>query len=121
MGRALRKQSTSAAFDVVGRYNQDEINGFDPSLIERLLAVVNPVQNSKIIELMGGDGNFTARLLRYCADRNITPSSISMLEYSKVQSEFARMELEEEGAEVIWGDVLTMSALDTGASVAPGA
>ncbi len=117
MAQALRRQNQEAAFDVVGRYNQDQINGFDPSLIERMLEIIAPFDGARIIELMGGDGNLTSRLMRYCTLHQIFPQEVKMLEYSRVQSEFAAMELAESIAEVIWGDVLTMHSLDSNVRV----
>lgn len=104
----------SAAYDTVGRYNQDSINGLDDCLLVRMLEAVDPRPNQVILDAMAGDGNLSVRLNSYCKTRGTGWPSLVVLEYSRVQAEFARMTLADMQARVIWGDVLAMQDLENG-------
>ncbi len=111
MGDAALK-NTGAAYDVVGRFSQDSVNGFTDKLLDHMLELVDPAHASSILDSMGGDGNLALRLFDYCKRHKIKFPSVTMLEYSRVQYEFARAQLANLPAKLVHGDVLTMSSND---------
>lgn len=100
-------------FDLVGKYDQDSINGFDPQLIDQMLKLLEPEKAQSVLDAMAGDGNLSQRLYEYCLTHQIRCPKLFVLEYSQVQTEFARHKLAPANAEVIWGDVLTMTSRDS--------
>ena len=102
------------AYDKVGAYNQDAINGFSEELVDHMLDLVNPAQATSILDAMAGNGNLTRRLYAYCSRRGINVPPVCVLDYSSVQCGFAREKLAHTHAHVIWGNVLTMEDYDTG-------
>lgn len=110
-----------AAHDAVGRYDQDQINGFTPEFLDRFAEVVDPAGCGTLLDAMAGDGNFTRLLERHCRVRNLRFPEVTVLEFSRVQVEFARAELARIPARIIWGDVLSMRDLETGALMPEGA
>ena len=97
-----------ASYDKVGVCDQDAINGFSEQTLNTMLEIVNPEQASNILDAMAGNGNLTLRLYDYCKQCGITPPNIVLLEHSRVQCEFAKMELADTPTKIVWGDVLTM-------------
>jgi SAM-dependent methyltransferase len=116
MGDAIGT-TASAAYDVVGRYRQDEINGFGPGLVERMLDAARLRGAETVLDAMAGDGNLTERLHAYCRERGMAFPRTTVLEFSKVQAEFARHAVAPLGASVLWGDALAMQDLATGRSL----
>jgi len=108
-----------AAYDVVGRYKQDEVNGFTTALVERMLDAAQLTGAESVLDAMAGDGNLTKRLYTYCRSRGLPTPRTTVLELSPVQSEFARGALGPLGASVLCGDVLAMRDSATG-YVLPG-
>jgi len=108
-----------AAYDVVGRYKQDEVNGFTPALIDRMLDAAQLARAGTVLEAMAGDGNLTQRIFIYCKNRGLPPPRVTVLELSQVQSDFARGMLAPLGASVVCGDVVAMTDSATG-YVLPG-
>lgn len=104
-------------FDLVGSYDQDAINGFDEQLINQMLKLVEPERAESVLDAMAGDGNLCKRLHQYCLTHQIRCPKLFVLEYSRVQAEFARNKLADAKAEVIWGDVLTMTSRDSQLSI----
>ena len=98
----------ATAYDTVGVYDQDAINGFPVHILTTLLDIVNPGQVSHILDAMAGNGNLTARLYDYCERRGLFPPDVTMLEFSRVQCELAQAQLAETPTNVVWGDILTM-------------
>jgi SAM-dependent methyltransferase len=113
------KQRDRAAYDVVGRYKQDEVNGFTPALIDRMLDAAQLAGAESVLDAMAGDGNLTQRLFTYCRARGLPVPRTTVLELSPVQSEFARGAVGPLGASVLCGDVLAMRDSATG-YVLPG-
>lgn len=103
-----------AAHDVVGPYNQDEINGFSDELINHMLELVNPATASNILDAMAGNGNLSKRLVDFCKNRGIQLPSTIVFEYSRVQAEYARALLSGSPVKILWGDILTLKCLETG-------
>ena len=97
-----------ASYDTVGRYRQDEINGFSKELIDALLDAAQLKEAGLVLDAMAGDGNLTVRLHEFCKERNMEMPKVIALEYSRVQTEFADHALSPLGARAIWGDVLSM-------------
>src|SRR5712691_3048479 len=101
-----------AAYDKVGAYDQDAINGFSEQMLHTMLDLVNPAQASDILDAMAGNGNLTLRLYDYCRRRcrrrGITLPNVVLLELSRVQCELAKTHLAYTPAKVIWGDILNM-------------
>jgi SAM-dependent methyltransferase len=108
-----------AAYDVVGRYKQDEVNGFTPALIDRMLDAAQLARAGTVLDAMAGDGNLTQRIFIYCKNRGLPPPRVTVLELSQVQSDFARGMLAPLGASVVCGDVVAMTDSATG-YVLPG-
>jgi SAM-dependent methyltransferase len=103
-----------AAYDVVGRYKQDEVNGFSPALIDRMLDAARLADAGTVLDAMAGDGNLTQRIFTYCKNRGLPPPRVTVLELSPVQSDFARGTLAPLGASVVCGDVVAMTDSTTG-------
>lgn len=112
--------ATDAAYDSVGRYQQDEVNGFSRDLIFSMLEAASPECAESILDAMAGDGNLTRRLAEYCRLHRLAFPAVTVLEFSRVQAEFAKEALASAGAsaraKVVWGDVLAMRDLSTGTS-----
>ena len=62
----------TTAYDKVGVYDQDAINGFSDHILNTMLDIVNPGQASNILDAMAGNGNLTFRLYDYCERHGIT-------------------------------------------------
>lgn len=103
-----------AAYDKVGKYNQDVVNGFSEQMIYSMLDFVHPGENMHILDAMAGNGNLTSRLYQYCHNSGIAFPNVTILELSRVQCEFAREQLAGTPTEVICGDILTMQDLERG-------
>ena len=101
------------AYDKVGVYDQDAINGFSDQMLNTMLDLVNPGHASYILDAMAGNGNLTSRLYDYCERRGLFPPDVTVLEFSRVQCEFAKAQLADAPAKVVWGDVLTMEDLES--------
>src|SRR5262249_55775221 len=111
------KAALRTSYDKVGKYDQNSINGLSEELLDHMLDMVNPAASHKILDAMAGDGNLSERLFAYCEARKIRAPQITVLEYSRVQSEFAAFKLAERSAEIVWGDVLVMHNLETNESL----
>src|SRR5437016_4784216 len=96
------------AYDKVGVYDQDAINGFSEQILNTMLDRVNPGHASHILDAMAGNGNLTLRLYDYCEQRGIVPPDVMVLEFSRVQCELAKEQLADTPAKVVWGDILTI-------------
>ena len=96
------------AYDKVGGYDQDAINGFSDAVLENMLEYVDPANACRILDAMAGNGNLTRRLYDYCQRRGLPLPQVTVMELSHVQCEFARRHLAGLPAQVVWGDVLTM-------------
>src|SRR5262245_15364383 len=107
----------ATAYDKVGGYNQDAVNGFSEQTLTTLLDIVNPGQVSHILDAMAGNGNLTSRLYDYCERRGLFPPDVTMLEFSRVQCELAKAQLADTPAKVVWGDILTMEDYENEASL----
>lgn len=97
-----------ASYDRVGRYCQDEINGFPKELVDGLLQAARLSEARIVLDAMAGDGNLTVRLYDFCKEQGIDFPKVTALEFSRVQTEFAEHALAPLGAIALWGDVLTM-------------
>jgi SAM-dependent methyltransferase len=109
----LNPQS-NAAYDVVGRYQQDEVNGFSREQIFQMFEAADIRRASSVLDAMAGDGNLTRRLSEYCHEKGFPFPATAALEYSRIQAGFAQCDLAPLDARVIWGDVLGMKELSTG-------
>lgn len=108
----LMARERQAAYDAVGRYDQDRVNGFDETFLDDFASLVDPVGTSTILEAMAGDGKFLKRLHALGRKGGGTRSAkLAGLEYSRVQCEFAKRELDGLPVEMIWGDVVEMRDL----------
>jgi len=103
----------ATAYDKVGVYDQDAVNGFSEQTLTAMLDIVNPGQASHILDAMSGNGNLTSRLYDYCERRGLFPPDVTVLEFSRVQCEFAKAQLADLPAKVVWGDILTMENLES--------
>ncbi|MBD2300151.1 MULTISPECIES: class I SAM-dependent methyltransferase [Nostocales] len=100
-------------FDLVGKYDQDAINGFDSQLINQIFRLLEPEKAQTVLDAMAGDGNLAHGLYQYCLTHKIDCPKLVVLEYSQVQTKFASNKLAQANAEVIWGDILTMTSRDS--------
>lgn len=104
---------TTAAYDAVGAYNQDAINGFSAQTLEAMIEFVNPASASHILDAMAGNGNLTGRLYNYCRRHSITLPPVVVFDLSHVQCEFARQQLQDTPAHVICGNLVTLEDYDS--------
>ena len=107
-------QHLETPYDQVGRYRQDDVNGFSRELIFRMLEAADLSRSTDVLDAMAGDGNLTRRMSDYCREGRIPFPKTTVLEFSRVQAEFAKAELASLGVEVVWGDILGMRDLATG-------
>lgn len=122
MGRTKGDEAgLDASFDAVGKYRQDDVNGFSKELIDAMLAAAALERAGTVLDAMAGDGNLTLRLREYCRERGIPLPKTTVLEFSRVQAEFAKKELAGTEAEVVWGDVLTLKGRADGRELPEGA
>ena len=98
---AVALPEIATAYDTVGVYDQDAINGFSDAILNTLVDIVNPGHVSRILDAMGGNGNLTARLYDYCERRGLFPPDVTMLEFSRVQCELAQVQLAETPTKVV--------------------
>lgn len=105
------------AYDKVGVYDQDAINGFSEQTLNTMLDLVNPGQAADILDAMAGNGNLTLRLYDYCERRGIDRPNVTLLELSRVQCEFAKRQLADTPAQVIRGDILTREVYENDESL----
>ncbi|HVR85831.1 MAG TPA: class I SAM-dependent methyltransferase [Planctomycetota bacterium] len=103
-----------AAYDLIGCYQQDEVNGFSKELIFQMLLAADPRRATSVLDAMAGDGNLTRRLAEYCRGIGIPLPATTALEYSRIQASVAQRDLAPLNARVVWGDVLGMNDLSTG-------
>jgi SAM-dependent methyltransferase len=103
----------ATAYDKVGVYDQDAVNGFSEQTLTAMLDIVNPGQASHILDAMAGNGNLTLRLYDYCERRGLFPPDVTVVEFSRVQCEFAKAQLADVPAKVVWGDILSMEDLES--------
>ncbi len=108
----------NAAYDEVGEYEQDKINGLDNDLLDKFISLANIKGDELILDAMAGNGNLTQRIFNYCQKKEISLPTVKTLEYSKVQSEYAQQVLKEYPVDVIWGDILSMTDLSTNDEIA---
>lgn len=120
MGNATG-EAKGASYDAVGRYQQDEINGFSRELIDELLVSADVAGVKAVLDAMSGDGNLTARLHAFCKERGIDFPKTTALEFSRVQTEFAKERLGSLGASAMWGDALSMTDRHDGRPLPDGA
>ena len=107
----------TTAYDTVGVYDQDAINGFSEHMLTTMLDIVNPGHVSHILDAMAGNGNLTSRLYDYCERRGLFPPDVTMLEFSRVQCELAKAQLADTPTKVVWGDILTMEDYENNESL----
>ena len=101
----------NAAYDHVGKYQQDKVNGLDDRLLNKFISLANIKGDEQILDAMAGNGNLSKRIFDYCRNNGLSAPDINTLEYSNVQVGFAKELLREYPADVIWGDVLSMTDL----------
>lgn len=103
------------AYDVVGRYNQDQINGFDEPFLESLITLLELENAESVLDAMGGNGNLIRRMIGYCLARRLEMPAMTLLERSSVQIEFARSSIaSSKRVSIVHGDVLSMTELPSG-------
>ncbi len=110
----LSVPESATDYDRIDQYNQDKINGFSEEMLDRMIDLVNPLQADRILDAMAGNGNLTLRLHNYCKRHGMVMPDVDLLEFSKVQCASARKQLEDLPVKVIWGDILTMEAYESG-------
>ena len=110
----LNSAVVQSAYDIVGKYSQDQINGFDEDFLESFVKLLDLENAESVLDAMAGDGNLTRRMINYCSCRNIDVPSITLLEYSSVQTELARASIDSERVSIVNGDVLSMTDLESG-------
>ncbi len=110
----FQSKVVQTAYDIVGKYNQDRINGFDEDFLESLVKLLDLENAENVLDAMAGDGNLTRGIINYCSCRNIELPSITLLEYSSVQTELARASIDSERVSIFNGDVLSMMDLESG-------
>lgn len=101
-------------YDLVGDYNQDQINGFSEELIDSMIDLVQPKASDYILDAMAGNGNLTSHLVEYCIDRGLEVPNLCVMDISEVQCEFARKRMDHLDVDVVWGDMVSMTSFDSG-------
>jgi len=81
-------ESNETSYDVVGRYNQNKVNGFQQQLIDRMLEVAELGTAETVLDAMGGDGNLSASIIDYCRRNNFSTPKLTLFEISRVQCKF---------------------------------
>lgn len=105
-----------ANFDQVGRYAQDEINGFPEELIDELIRISLEGACDSWLDAMAGDGNLSRRMFSWCLRHGVKPpSQTTVLDYSRVQTAFAEESLRARGTNAIWGDLIGCRDRESGA------
>lgn len=99
--------SNEAAYDVVGRYNQNKVNGFQQDLIDRMLEQADLGNARTVVDAMGGDGNLSAHIIDYCQRHSLAIPSITLFEISRVQCAFAKQKLKGHDVTVHCGNIIT--------------
>jgi SAM-dependent methyltransferase len=85
----------TTAYDAVGTYQQDEVNGFTAAELGLLVALIEAKPQEKILDAMGGNGNLAKRVLADYRQRSPDPlPCVRVLEYSKVQCALADANLQ---------------------------
>ncbi|MCB0336751.1 MAG: class I SAM-dependent methyltransferase [Bdellovibrionales bacterium] len=102
-----------ADYDLVGKYQQDDINGFEQSIIEELFGLGEVHSAQRVLDAMAGDGNLSEALVRFCKAHDYALPQLSMLEYSNVQCDVARARPELSSTQIIWGDILKLCSRAT--------
>jgi SAM-dependent methyltransferase len=121
MGKSAGGQAQrAAAYDAVGPYRQDAVNGFPRALIDRFLEAAELQRAATALDAMAGDGNLTVRMRAFCRSRGIPMPRTTVLEYSRVQAEFAKAALAGTDVEVVWGDILTLRGRGGGPELPEG-
>lgn len=118
MAESLRIPSDTA-YDAVGRYDQDAINGFTDELLESMIELARLPGTVRVLDAMGGDGNLTRRILNWFDRNGLSCPEITSLDYSRVQLEFARAMLPP-SVKLIWGDAIRMTDRSTGEPLPEG-
>ena len=114
MNLNISPSKAQAAYDIVGQYKQDRINGFDEHFLTSFVKMIDLENAENVLDAMGGDGNLTRRMLDYCVNHKIEIPFITLLEYSSVQTELARASIDSEQVAIVNGDILSMTDLNSG-------
>lgn len=109
-----RTTTGQTAYDIVGKYNQDRINGFDEDFLQSFVELLDLENAENVLDAMGGNGNLTRPMIDYCLRRNIDIPCITLLEYSSVQTDLARTYIDVDRVNIINGDVLSMRDMHSG-------
>ncbi|MDF1662621.1 MAG: methyltransferase domain-containing protein [Planctomycetota bacterium] len=104
---ASDNESNEAAYDVVGRYNQNKVNGFRQNLIDKMLEEADFGHALTVLDAMGGDGNLSAHIIDYCQKHSLQIPSITLFEISRVQCAFAKQQLKGHDVTIHCGNILT--------------
>ena len=107
-------RKAQAAYDLVGQYQQDRINGFDEHFLTSFVKMIDLENAENVLDAMGGDGNLTRRMLDYCVKHKIEIPFITLLEYSSVQTELARGSIDSQRVAIVNGDILSMTDFHSG-------
>ncbi|MDE1465890.1 class I SAM-dependent methyltransferase [Spartinivicinus poritis] len=111
---SLASATAIKAYDIVGQYNQDRINGFSDYFLDAFIDMLQLESAANVLDAMGGNGNLTHRMINYCVTHNIELPTFTLLEYSSVQTNLARSTLHKDNVYIVNGDVLTMTDLESG-------
>lgn len=116
---AIQWPDIETAYDRVGAYDQDAINGFSDEVLDAMLSFVKPGEASHILDAMAGNGNLTKRLYGYCHRRGLSLPQVTVMDLSHVQCDFAKQHLAGTPAQVVWGNMLTMEDYTRNTVLAP--
>lgn len=95
----------AADFDLVGKYDQNRINGFSGTQICELIEYGNLVAAQSVLDLMAGDGNLSEAIVDYCLQRDCDVPHLTLLDLSAVQCSRARARKSLGSASIIQGDI----------------
>ncbi len=95
------------AYDLVGQYNQDEVNGFDNDFLDAFIDDLNIQSGECVLDAMGGNGNLSSRIIKRVAAAGLKKLSLNLLEFSGVQVQIAKSQLDP-SIHIVQGDVLRL-------------
>lgn len=101
-------------------YSQDQVNGFDETLIADMLDLIALGPSMILLDAMAGDGNLSLRIFQYCERKALPLPSITLLESSPEQCDLACEKLSRYPTlKIVCGDVLKMEAHDGSETLFP--
>lgn len=110
---ATSKLAEMIDYDFVGHYEQDQVNGLTEDILDRFLQAGDLNASHHVLDAMGGNGNLCGRVQQAFGRDPAACPQLTLLEFSKVQTEIARSRLGSD-VSVIQGDLVEGIDLESG-------